>query len=184
MQKQLRVVVCGVCVWRSGVRRRRRASEKTLGKNGERRSDRVHEQRFFSPLVARRRRTLAAAARCVCARCACVRMAGSCVSEQCVVGGGVTDARSTTTASDVSITKRPLRRSRLSHGVGVFRKWRSCGGHREKKARGILLFSYFPLNPPRLFSPVLFFFFFLCEYKLCHIANMAGTRCIFTPLPL
>lgn len=164
-----------VYVWRSGVRRRRRASKKTLGKNGG--SD------FFSP---RRKKKKADTCCCcpvrVCARCACVRMAGSCVSEQCVVGGGVTDARSTTTASDASTKKSLLRWSRLSHRVGVFRKWRSCGGHKKEKLEASSSFRTFLSTLLAFFSPVLLFF--LCEYKLCHVANMAGTRCIFTPLPL
>lgn len=43
-----------------------------------------------------------------------------------------------------------------------------------------------PPSVPLSLSSSSFFgrFFFLCEYKLCHIANMAGTWCIFTPLPL
>lgn len=115
---------------------------------------------FFAPRRKKKADTCCCCPVRVCARCACVRMAGSCVSEQCVVGGGVTDARSTTTASDVSITKRPLRRSRLSHGVGVFRKWRSCGGHREKKLEASSSFRTFLSTLLAFFPPFFFFFFF------------------------
>lgn len=54
---------------------------------------------------------------------------------------------------------------------------RTCG---RQQGSITLLLPYPSLYPPHLF----FGRFFLCEYKLCHIANMAGTWCIFTPLPL